>query len=430
MKGLIIDGQIAGASGDMFLGALLALCYSNEEKDKAIKKQQEIVQKIAAVIPKAANLPEAKIAVSVESKNVRALQGIGLKIDIREPHRHLHAPEAFRILENVISSVKLSKKAQEFCRKVLDIIFDAEAKAHGTTREKTHLHEAGSLDTFLDIVGAGYLLDFLNLLTADIFILPVALGSGEVTFSHGTLPVPVPAVTTIVQQYQLPTRIGSIESELLTPTGAAILAAFKEVLHARSDKQYPPMTIEKIGIGLGSKEFDKSPNALRLLLGELSTSQFAHEVITVVETNIDDCSGETIGYITKKLMELGAKDVYLTPIFMKKGRPGTKISILCSPDDELLFASEIIKETSTIGVRISRKDKIMLTREIKQYEIEVKGKKWPFQGKIAYDKQGNLLHFKAEFDDIEKIAHETKLPLTKIIQKTNELLAKDLEREK
>ncbi|NPE08958.1 MAG: nickel pincer cofactor biosynthesis protein LarC [Asgard group archaeon] len=427
MKSLIIDAQIAGASGDMFLSALLALFGADEKKTVADKKRQQLMNDIALKIVQAADLQnEAKISVKLQHKNLHAIAGINLKIKLSEPHRHLKIPQAYSILDKFFKLHQMSEKAQIFSKKAFEILFEAEAKAHGEPLDDVHLHEAGSLDTFLDVLGAAILLDQLGIFDAYIYLLPVALGSGTVTFSHGTLPVPAPAVVEIVKKYQIPVYSGSIKSELLTPTGAILIASLMSTCKNSIVTTYPFITIEKSAAGFGTKEFEKTPNALRLILGSVLESEYPQEDISIIETNVDDCSGETIGFLNQKLLEMGAKDVFLTPIYMKKGRPGTKISVLCLPEEVGIFAAEIMNQTSTIGVRITNSKKIMLKREIKKFQIKIKGENFTVHAKISYNKKNEIAHFKPEFDDVKTITEQTGLTINDVVSLVREEIKKKL----
>ncbi|MHA1155788.1 MAG: LarC family nickel insertion protein, partial [Candidatus Heimdallarchaeota archaeon] len=300
MKTLVIDGQIAGAAGDMFLGALLDLYVIDPiDTTKADKMREKLVNELAIKIIKAAKLEgKAELAVKIKRKNERAVEGLHLEIKLTEPHRHLHAPQAFEIIEESIKLLDLSEKAIQFSKKAFEVLFEAESKAHGEPLEKVHLHEAGSLDTFLDVLGSAYLLDKMNLFDAKLTILPVALGSGTVTFSHGTLPVPAPAVAEIVKKYKIPSKAGTLGGELFTPTGAIIIAALMSTNEYSIQKESPAFILEKFGVGFGTKQFEKSPNALRILVGSLVGADYPREDISVIETNLDDCSGETIGFLS------------------------------------------------------------------------------------------------------------------------------------
>jgi uncharacterized protein (TIGR00299 family) protein len=432
MKNLIIDAQLAGAAGDMFLGALLDLLYKEEkDKKKADLKRQEFVSNIASIIPKLAGLDEKKTSISVEiiRKNTFAFEGIQLQIKIQEPHRHLMITDAEEIINKASKHFQLSNTSKEFCQTALKILFEAEAIAHGESIEKVHLHEAGSLDTFLDLIAVSLLFEKLELFNSEIYLLPVALGSGTITFSHGTLPVPAPAVAEIVRKYKIPTILGTLEGELLTPTGAIIIASLLLLKQINVVKKPPTFTIDRIGIGLGKKEFKKSPNGLRLILGSSIDEDIPSEEIAIIETNIDDCSGETIGFLTERLLELGAKDAFLTPIYMKKSRPATKISVLCKPDEVEKFATEIMNQTSTIGVRIIESSKLMLRREIKKYQISINNKKYTVRGKIAYNKHGDMVHFKPEFEDVKLITNESNLTINEVVSIVRSEIKKELEKQ-
>jgi uncharacterized protein (TIGR00299 family) protein len=411
----------------MFLSALLALYQADEKKTVADKKRQQLIDDLATKIIQAADLQdEATINAKIQHKNLHAIEGINLQIKLSEPHRHLKIPQAFSIVDKFFKLQQLSEKAQTFSKKAFEILFEAEAKAHGESLDNVHLHEAGSLDTFLDVLGAAVLLDQLGLFDAYIYLLPVAVGSGTVTFSHGTLPVPAPAVVEIVKEYQIPVYSGSIKSELLTPTGAILIASLMSTCKNSVVKNYPYITIEKSVAGFGTKEFEKTPNALRLILGSNLESEHPQEEISIIETNLDDCSGETIGFLSQKLLEMGAKDVYLTPIYMKKGRPGTMISVLCLPKDVGIFAAEIMNQTSTIGVRIINSNKIMLRREIKELQIKVKEKNFKIRAKISYNEKGEIAHFKPEFDDIKQITEQTGLTINDVVSIAREEIKKKL----
>lgn len=431
MKYLIIDAQIAGAAGDMFLGALLDLLYKDEnDQENADNKRQKFISDIAKAIPKLAGLDEkkSKIEVEISRKNKFAFEGIQLNINIQEPHRHLKIQQAFEIIEKAYNHFKFTIIGKEFCQTALDILFEAEAIAHGESKDEVHLHEAGSLDTFLDIIAVAILLEKLEIFNANIYILPVALGSGTIIFSHGTLPVPAPAVAEIIRKYRIPTIIGTVSSELLTPTGAIIIASLLSLKQVTIMKNPPSLIIDHIGIGIGRKEFQKTPNGLRLILGHSIDEAILSEEIAIIETNVDDCSGETIGFLTERLLDLGAKDAFLTPIYMKKSRPATKISVLCNPNEIEKFATEIMNQTSTIGVRIIQSSKLMLKREIKEFHITINGKNFLVRGKIAYNKNGEIAHFKPEFDDVKLITEETGLTINEVVSRARSLIKKEIEK--
>jgi len=220
---------------------LLDLQFKDESDiQKADKKRVELANKLAKMVIKAAGLEgKAKLEIDLERKNIRAIEGLNVKITLEEPHRHLHAPQAFDIVEKTADLLELSTPAKKF----IEILFEAESKAHGEPIDKVHLHEAGSLDTFLDVLGAAYLLDKLDLFSSKYYILPLAIGSGTVTFSHGTLPVPAPAVAEIIKKYKLPVTIGNIKSELLTPTGAIIVASLLQFNTSTFVKGSPSFTL-------------------------------------------------------------------------------------------------------------------------------------------------------------------------------------------
>ncbi|MHA1629826.1 MAG: nickel pincer cofactor biosynthesis protein LarC [Candidatus Heimdallarchaeota archaeon] len=429
MRQLIIDAQHTGISGDKFLAALLDLLFTDLSIEQANKNRLQALQLVASNVVKAAGLEgKAEFTLTLEQIEQFVHQGLQLHIHIKEPKRHLRLSDALAIIDQYTKQQQLSKRAKDFSKKAFHILFEAEAAAHNIPVEKTHLHEVGSLDTFLDILGAATLLDRLELFTVTLFVLPVALGSGTITFSHGTLPVPVPAVTEIAHKFSIPVMMGPLAGELTTPTGIAIIAALQKILETTFITTPPIFQLEKVGTGFGTKTFENTPNSLRLFLGSLVQQSYPKEEIAIIETNLDDCSGEVIGFLTERLFELGAKDVYLTPLFMKKGRPATKVSVLCAEEEIERFATEIMNQTSTIGVRILRGTKLMLPREIKHFQVVINGKHFALKGKIAYTKTGAIAHFKPEFEDVKTIVNATGLTITEVLAKVRQQMANELEK--
>jgi len=224
--------------------------------------------------------------------------------------------------------------------------------------------------------------------------------------------------------------MGNLRSELLTPTGAILIASLMKVTNAQIVTKSPFMIIEAMGVGFGTKEFEKTPNGLRLLAGKTIDDGYPKEEIAIIETNLDDCSGETIGFLSQRLLDLGAKDVFLTPIYMKKGRPGTMISVLCHAADVELYASEIMNQTSTIGVRITHSSKIMLRREIQEFKVTIAKKEYTVRGKIAFNKVGEIAHFKPEFDDVKLITEQTNLTINEVVSIIRSKITSDLKKKK
>jgi pyridinium-3,5-bisthiocarboxylic acid mononucleotide nickel chelatase len=331
MKTLKIE-PFSGISGDMMLGALVHLGAPRE---------------MLLDLPRLLGFPDVNITI----KNVDKC-GIGcIKVNIEdntEPvARHLH-----NILE-MIENADLSAGAKEFAAQVFTLVGEAEAKVHGVSIEEVHFHEVGAVDSIMDIVGTALLLDQLDF--SSVVSLPVCVGSGFVHCAHGKLPVPAPATELLLQG--LPSFPGDIAKEMTTPTGAAILKALNPSF------TIPVLNMEASGYGAGERDFQQ-PNCLRIGLGEpVSGKESGAEQIIMIQTNLDDVSGELLGgHFQDLLLENGALDLSLSPVVMKKGRPGQRLEVLCTEAKLQVLTELILNETTTIGVRYWRADRTVLSR--------------------------------------------------------------------
>ncbi len=269
-------------------------------------------------------------------------------------HTHRGLPEILSILDQGA----LTPRARELARKIFTILAEAEAKAHGTTPEEVHFHEVGAVDSIVDIVSAAVCLDNLDI--TDVIIPCLNEGYGFIQCQHGSMPVPVPATLNIVNAYGLPLHLTNIEGELVTPTGAAIAAAIQTSDHLPSR-----FRVVRTGIGAGKRLYER-PSLLRAMLIEGTTGQT--EGVWKLESDLDDCTGETLGFVMEQLLEAGARDVHYTPIFMKKNRPAWEITVLCDEDKRPLLEEILFRETTTIGVRRSWMERSVLPRALRQVE--------------------------------------------------------------
>jgi uncharacterized protein (TIGR00299 family) protein len=247
--------------------------------------------------------------------------------------------------------------AKETAEKIFRILAEAEAKAHGTTVENVHFHEVGAVDSIVDILSVSVCLDSLGI--KDVVIPELCEGKGEIRCAHGILPVPVPAVANIVAAHGIPLKITDVTGELVTPTGAAIAAA------VRTEGKLPgSFTIKKIGMGAGKRAYER-PSILRAMLIEPQPEEGAKErdVICKLESNIDDCTGEALGYVSERLFAAGARDVHYMPVYMKKNRPGYQINVICDEADIRKMEEIIFKETTTIGIRRQKMERSILKRQ-------------------------------------------------------------------
>lgn len=267
-------------------------------------------------------------------------------------HEHRGLPEILEILHEA----KITDGARDKAVRIFEILAEAEAKAHGTTAEKVHFHEVGAVDSIVDITAAAVCLDNLQI---EKVIIPVLYeGRGSVRCQHGVIPIPVPAVSAITAAYKLPLHMTEVQGELITPTGAAIAAA------VRTSSQLPDrFVIEKTGIGAGKRQYER-PSLLRAMLIREAGKGSAGDFIYKLESNIDDCTGEALGYVMEQLMNAGARDVHYMPVFMKKNRPAYQLNVICKEEDIEKLEGIIFRETTTIGIRRQKMERSVLKRQV------------------------------------------------------------------
>lgn len=322
-------------------------------------------------------------------------------------HEHRGLPEILEIIE----SAEISEGAKNMAEKIFRILAQAEAKAHGVPIEQVHFHEVGAVDSIVDIVAAAVCLDDLDI--AEVVVPFVCEGKGTVRCQHGILPVPVPAVMNIVEAYRLPVRITEAEGELVTPTGAAILAA------VRTRTELPAQfTILRTGMGAGKRNYER-PSLLRAMLIEEKEAEqnrqqagefLNRDWIYKLETNIDDCTGEALGYVMDRLMGAGARDVHFTPVYMKKNRPAYMLTVICEEASIRDLEQILFEETTTIGIRRVKMERTVLARE--NTEILVGGEKVKAKKCILPDGQVRLY---PEYESAAKAAKKKGMPLQEVI---------------
>lgn len=272
-----------------------------------------------------------------------------------DAHGHTHEHRGLTEILRIIDHAELTVKAKETAKKIFRILAEAEAEAHGVPLEQVHFHEVGAVDSIVDIVAAAVCLD--NLGITDVAVTKLSEGQGTIRCQHGILPVPVPAVMNIVKAYQLPLQITKTEGELVTPTGAAIVAAVRTM-----EKLPKVFTIEKVGMGAGKRTYDR-PSILRAMMIRAKAED--QDLIYKLETNVDDCSGESLGYVMERLMQAGARDVHYIPVYMKKNRPAYQLTVICTKEEIRHMEQIIFEETTTIGIRRVPMERTVLRREIR-----------------------------------------------------------------
>lgn len=275
-----------------------------------------------------------------------------------EAHSHGHASHMHRGMKeirDIINAGQLTEGARALALRIFEILAEAEARAHGVPADEVHFHEVGAVDSIVDIVAAAFCFD--NLGITEVVIESLSEGQGTVRCQHGILPIPVPAVANIAAAHRLMLKPARVRGELVTPTGAAIAAA------VRTKESLPEQfLIKAVGLGAGKREY-QLPGILRAMVIEEDPKE--KDVIYRLETNIDDSTGETLGYVMEQLFEAGARDVFYTPVYMKKNRPAWLLSVICREADIQKLEAVIFRETTTIGIRRTKMERTILAREQK-----------------------------------------------------------------
>lgn len=269
-------------------------------------------------------------------------------------HHGRHLPE----IQAIIEATDMTSRAKELANRIFRIVAEAEAKAHRLPVEEVHFHEVGAVDSIVDIISAAVCFD--NLGITDVIIPELREGRGTVRCQHGVLPVPVPATSYIAEAYGLPLSIMDAEGEFITPTGAAIAAAI------RTESALPRhFKIKAVGLGAGKRDYTTPPPFLRAMLIEADAREEETDTVTVLATDIDDSTGEALGYVLEKLMAAGAKDAHYTPVYMKKNRPAWELTVLCTPEQAGVMKRILFTETTTIGIREMDMRRTVLPRTAK-----------------------------------------------------------------
>ena len=372
----------SGISGDMTLGAFFDLGVPVEW----LKDRLEAI-------------PLTGFEVLAETVSHHGIQAKSVEVRVKDDATSRHYEDIKSILEKSPMSSGVKQRSLDIFERIADV----EALIHGCPKEKVHFHEVGGIDALVDIVGTALCVDYLKI--DSVIASPIPVGRGFVTCQHGTLPVPAPATLGILKG--VPIYGTKIPHELVTPTGAAIIATLSE-----SFEEMPDMIIEKIGYGAGKRELETQPNLLRIVLGtEITNSEkelgvYQADQIVILETCIDDMNPEVFGFLMERLFEKGALDVYWIPIFMKKNRPGTMIQVLCPENYREVLMTCILSESSSLGVRYYHVKRRMLGRE----RIMVKTVYGEIEVKRITELDGSS-RIIPEYEICKKIALEKNLPL-------------------
>jgi hypothetical protein len=435
MKILYLD-IFSGIAGDMFIAALLDLGVDAAKLERELKKLK---------------LDGWHLHIARGQKSAIA----GVKFDVHLAHHHGHAPDHhhqehehshehphdhaheehdhadqrnFAEIKKIISRSRLSAWVKQKSVAVFQRIAVAEGKIHGLPADEVHFHEVGAVDSIVDIVGAAIALELLG--KPRVFASPVVEGTGWINCAHGKFPVPAPATLAILGARKIPVSQCDEPHELVTPTGAALLAEFVESFGAMEN-----LVAEKIGFGLGTRDNQTRPNVLRAVLGTQSKVQstklkagnarqpstfnlqpstnldWETDRVAVLETNLDDCTGEILGAFVETALAAGALDVFHTPIQMKKNRPGVLLTVLCAEADADKFSELMLRETTAFGVRKTIAERRKLRREFADIKTAF-GKVTVKIGKLG----GNVVQAAPEFESVKKLAAQKKVPVKRICE--------------
>jgi pyridinium-3,5-bisthiocarboxylic acid mononucleotide nickel chelatase len=372
----------SGISGDMTLGALVDAGCSADLLRGELKSLQ---------------VPGWTLTTEKVWKNGMAATRVRVQTEDQQKHRSLST-----ILE-ILNNSHLAPPVRERAARIFQKLGEAEAHVHDAPLEKVHFHEVGAVDAIVDIVGS--CIGFHALGIERFACSPLNVGGGTAKMAHGVLPVPAPATARLLQG--APTFSNGVQHELVTPTGAAIVATLCD-----SFGPQPPMIVSAIGYGAGTTDLEGQPNVVRIMIGESADKTWSanDEEISIIEANLDDMNPQIYGYVLEKALLAGALDVYTTALQMKKNRPGTLLTILCRPEDTEALMSLIFAETTTFGIRSHRAQRRALPREW----VNVSTTYGSVRIKLSRS-NGHILHVTPEYDDCRKLAVEKQVPLQQVI---------------
>lgn len=378
MKILYIECSM-GVAGDMLMGALYELL--NDEDRKKFTDKMNLLG-IEGLHVEA--VPSVKCGINGTHMNV-TIDGHE-ELESHHSEHHHHHGASMHDIRHVIDAAGISENVKKNAVEVYECIAQAESRVHGKSADEIHFHEVGSKDAMADVIGCCMLIDIIG---ADrIVVSPVTTGFGNVRCAHGILPVPAPATALILND--VPLRAGSIEGELCTPTGAALVKHYADEFG-----NMPQMTVSRIGYGMGTKDF-AAANCVRVFVGIQATR--TAKIIVQLCCNIDDMTAEELGYAAELLMDEGALDVYTTAIGMKKSRPGTLLTVMCREEDRERIAGLIFRNTTTLGMRVYHCERMILERSEKTLHTE-------FGDVRCKEASGyGVVRSKLEYDDVRRLA--------------------------
>ncbi len=377
MKRVLYLDCVGGAGGDMILSALISVGAPFELIEQGLS-----------------SIPVGEYSIKTWKEKRFGVEGLRLDVEFpaKQPHR------GFSDLERLITASSVPDPVKETAIRVFSALADAEAAVHGVPKEKIHFHEVGAVDAVVDVVGSCLALSLLQV--DEVVVSPLPLGGGIIKAAHGPLPLPAPATVELLKG--IPSYGVDIQGETVTPTAAAILGTV-----ATRFGGFPFMKAEKVGYGVGSREWETRPNVLRSVIGV--TEEGESDYVMMLETNLDDMNPELYGPLMEKLFEMGALDVSLIPAYMKKNRPGVIIHALVRPFHLDQALDIIFRETTTIGVRYYKVERRTLPREI----VSIETRYGSVEMKKVVTPDGRVSHY-PEFESVKKVAREKGIPVKEV----------------
>ncbi|MFX1234856.1 MAG: nickel pincer cofactor biosynthesis protein LarC [Promethearchaeota archaeon] len=420
MKVLYIDTSNSGISGDMLLAALLGLISDPKYVLDELKILKNYIKGVK------------KLEIDLEKVKRTGIVVNHLKLDIEENKHERSANNLKDSLQRFLNEKKFSESAKEYAINVLGTLFQAEGEVHDSLINNIHLHELSSVDTLLDIIGVSKTLDIIGYFGEpfEIYCSKLPLGAGKIKTAHGILAIPAPATIKILENSNLTTESGPIENELVTPTGAALLVNLKPKFSSYVNE----MIIKKVVYSTGDKEFKDFLNILRIFYGEESNKAIQSnqhflkryvEDIVVIETDVDDVSGELLGNLIKILENKQILDIQVIPSITKKNRPGHIVKVLCHPENSFKIIETLLDELGTLGVRFNALKRVCIDRDIVTAELKVQGNLYRISYKISYyetEKGKKIVNIKPEYEDLKRVSKETGIPVKQILTYAQEKL--------
>ena len=402
----VIDANSSGVSGDKYLGALVNM-------GGRVESLRKVARVVAEYLPRT-----SKVEVEAQKVERGSIGGHLVTIKSEETDHRRKGGAILGSAEKCARKLGLSGSGAKFSVSTVETLLHAESKVHGHSPNDVELEELGSADTLIDVLGVARLSEELGLANATWWSTPVAVGGGTSHFAGRSYPNPPPAVGEILRARKFPMVRGLGDQELSTPTGVAITVN----LVGKYSQSHPAIRPDMVGYGAGSKDIDGVANILRITAGQSLETPHSHDEVVILETNIDDVTGEIIGRAAEILMSQEARDVTITPVYMKKNRPGHMITVIAKKDDAEDLAQVLIAETGTLGVRELPVNRHITPRTSRTVQMRTGGKTHHVRVKVAEDRKGRVLGFKVEYEDLRRISDQTGISVLKLQRLAKPLL--------